>query len=737
MWTKEVQQISAPERNSVSRLAVTMVRYRRRVFAGWLIAVAVGLLGLPHLLGSLLAPPIEVAGSDSQRAGRMLAEGLPTLGDEPAIAVLHSSALTAADPAFGAAIDAGMAALGRAPGVTGVLLMPVAGDPDRTVSLPNAFKPLRPLFHDERAAYLLVGMSGDDRQRQDRSPALQEAVDRAARSASGDAVQGYVISISAFGERMQQAEIHDLMRIELVAVPLAIILLWWWLRTPVGALIPMLIAGASIVTTLGLFSLLTRFFTIDGMLLVGINAVGLGIGIDYALFVMNRYREELSAGAPPERAIGTAMAITGRTVLYSGLLLLLAAVTLCMVRRHVVVQAAIGTMAVVVVTMVATVSLLPALLVSMTEWLGWRPGWMRPVAVTSPDSGRLSRYAAHLMRPPWPYVVGITAALLLAASPMPRMALGVNAEHEALAGTAYLAGHAIVDRDVPGSTSVVTVVLSRPADTAPPDTGPLLAALRADPEVAAATRIDNGSDLTAVLAVPRHTVHSPAVVRLVERIRTEIAPATVPSGIPVLVGGPSALVADILAEISARMWWVIAATLMLTFLVLVVVLRSLLLPLKALVMSLLATSAAFGLMVLLFQRDGGDEVSAVSGGNLIWPQVPLIVFAVLFALSTDYELFLVRRMQEEYLATGDNRYAVATGLQRTARPISLAAVIIAVGFGSLLVSDVTGLQEFGFAAATALIIDATLIRLVLVPALMQIMGRWNWWLPEFRRGAGR
>ncbi|MEU7145107.1 MMPL family transporter [Nocardia sp. NPDC046473] len=719
-------------KDALARLAVTMVRYRRRVFAGWLLAAIVGLFGLPHLLGSLVSPPIEVTGSESQQAGAILGAALPTLGTDPMIAVLHSSTYRATDPPFQEAIHAGKAALGEQDGISGVVSLPIAGDPTPVRRLARTLEPLRPLFHDEHTAYLLVGTSGEDRQRQDRIPAQQSAVDEATRAASTGAVRTYLIGVSAFGQAMQEAEIADLMRIELVAVPAAIVVLLLGLRAPVAAFVPALAACAAVLTTSGLFTLLNGAFPVDGMLLVGVNAIGLGIGIDYALFVTNRYREELAAGADQLRAIATAAATTGRTVVYSGLILLLAVLSLFLVRWHVFAQAAVGAMVVTTVALVASVTLLPAVLVSLTKWLEWRPRWMSRRSPGAGGRGRLTRWAEHLMRHPWPYVVAVTAGLLAAAIPVPGLTLGINLERRALADTPSLAGHAIVDPDAPGLTSTFFIVLQRPADSGPPDVGPLIAALSADPEVAAASSIDDGVDVTAVLIVPKHMPDSPAIVRLVERIRTEIVPAAAPSGVRVLVGGSSALITDILQETVAKMWWVIGFVLILMFAVLVVVLRSLLLPLKALAMNLLATGAAFGLTVLLFQGDTGDEVSGLSGPGLIWPQVPFIVFVLLFALSTDYELFLVRRIQEEYLATGDNRRSVVVGLRRTAQPISLAAAILAVAFGSLLVSQISGLRVMGFAIAAALIIDATLIRLILVPALMQIMGRWNWWFPSIR-----
>ncbi|QXN92841.1 MMPL family transporter [Nocardia iowensis] len=694
---------------------MTMARHHRRVFAGWLIMVAVGLAGLPHLLGSVLAPPIEVSGSESQRASRLMADNLPTLGDETMTVVFHSSVRETAHPMFRAAITAATKALRQEDGVSGVLLMPVAGDPDRKLALADTLEPLRPLFHDKHTAYLMVGATGDDRQRQERAPLLQIAVDRAAQAASNGEVRAYLVGVSAFGHLVQQIEIADLLRIELIAIPLAIAVLWWGLRAAVAALVPVLVAGASIVTTLGLFSLLTGVFTVDGMLLVGVNALGLGIGIDYALFIMGRYREELAAGAAPERAIAVAAATTGRTVLYSGLILLLACTSLFMVRWHVFAQAGIGTIAVIVVTTLAAVTLLPAVLVRVTPWLdSAAPG-------TNRRTGRLARWAEHLMRRPWPYAIGVTAGLLCAAIPVSDMSMGIDLERDAIGGTPYFAGLTLAENEVPGSSGAIAVLLSRPTDTAEVDSRQLQAALRADPDVVAVTAMDDGDDVTAILVWSKQSIDSPAVVDLVQRIRTDIVPASAPSGVSTLVGGPGALAADILIETSTKLWWVIGYVLILMFLVLVVVLRSLLLPVKAILMSLLATGAAYGLTVLVFGHGSGTAA--------LWPQVPLIVFVLLFGLSTDYELFLVRRIQEEYQATGDNRGSVAIGLQRTAIPISLAAVILVVGYGSLLVSRINGLQEFGFAIAAALIIDATLIRLVLVPALMQIMGRWNWWLP--------
>jgi RND superfamily putative drug exporter len=719
-------RVASRRPDALGRLGIAMARRHRRVFAGWLAAAVIGLLGLPHLLGSLTSPPMEVAGSESARAGEVLRAGLPALGNEAMLAVLHSPGLKATDPLFRSAIKASTAALAGQPGVVGVLPLPVAGNPPPPF-LAEVMEPLRGLSHDEHTAYLAVGAIGEDRQRQDNVPAQRTAADDAARRASGGAVRAYLLGASPFGQAVQQTEIHDLTRIELVAVPLAVVVLLLGLRAPVAALVPVAVAGTAVLATVGMFALLTGVCPVDGMLVIGVNAVGLGAGVDYALFVVSRFREELAAGAAPEVAVGRALSTSGRTVVYSGLIVTLAAASLFLVRWHVFTEFAVGTMAVIAATMAASLTLLPATLICVAGRMQWRPRWLRAgtAAPSLASEGRLAGWARHLMRHPWPYAVGVTAGLALLAVPAAGLTLDINLERRALADTAYGQGLAVLERDVPGYSGMTYVLVRRPSSPAEPDTGLLATALRTDPMVAAVTKMDNRADLTALLVIPTEPADSPHVIELAHRIRDSIAPTTAPAGTTMVVGGPAALVADIVTETALRLWWVVGAILALMFALLVAMLRSVVLPAKAIAMNLLATGAAFGLTALLFRP------------AVLWPQVPVVVFALLFALSMDYEMFLVRRIQEDYQATCDNTNSVATGLQRTARPISLAAAILAVAFGSLLTSQITGLRQLGFAIAAALIIDATLIRLVLVPTLMQIMGRWNWWLPTVPRRTPR
>lgn len=729
-------------------LGMAVARHWRVVTGVWLAAVVVGLVMLPVLVSGLSSPPFLVRGSESERARAVLERGFPWFGSEQMQLVLRSERLTVNDSGFQAAIRAAAAAVRRQPGVAAVIVMPLPAAPGSAATLTSVFGPAAGLYHDRRTAYAVVSVRGDSRRRQDRAPAQQRAAEQAARAASGGAVSAYLVGVPSLAGDLQRIELEDLTRIELIAVPVTLLVLLLGLRAPIAALIPLAVAGVGVVIALGVLAALSPLIGVDWMLLIGVSAVGVGVGTDYALFVVSRYREEVAAGAGPHWAAGKALATSGRTVVYSGLVVLLAATSILSVRWATLTQFAIGIEIVIVAELAAVMLLLPAVLMLPTRVLEWRPLTRRPahsalgkalgkaVGKASAED-RWARWSRHLMRHPWPYLLVITAALIMMAVPVTGMKTGIDLERGALRGTPAGTGLAILEREpTRGLGGLVIVLVSRPPGTAPPDIWPLTRALRADRQVAVVVALDNGRDVSAVFAVPRLSADSPQLVDLVHRIRGQILPQAGLAGHDadtrrqVLVGGPGAAVTDIVDEVTGSPWWVIGAVLTACFGLLVVVLRSVLLPLKAIAMNLLVTAATFGLLVVVFQHGAGAGLFGFTSPGLIWAPVPLVVFAVLFALSVDYELFLVRRIQEEYQAGGDNTAAVAAGVQHTARTITLAAIIMVAAFGALLSARVVGVKELGFAVAVAILLDATVIRLALVPALMQILGRWNWWLPH-------
>jgi len=256
-----------------------------------------------------------------------------------------------------------------------------------------------------------------------------------------------------------------------------------------------------------------------------------------------------------------------------------------------------------------------------------------------------------------------------------------------------------------------------------------------DPRVTAAyasVNAENGSTLALVTVVPTAPVDSTEASELVEGLRDEVAPRYAAAGdLEILVGGETAQFKDLGEESLGKLPWVLAIVLSLSFLYLLLIFRSLLIPLKAVLMNLLATAAAFGLTAWVFQDGHLSGLFGFTSVGFVQVYLPIVVFALLFGLSMDYEVFLIRRMQEQWLKTHDSDDAVAAGIAHTARPILAAAAIMAAVFGCFLVADVLELKEFGFALAVAVILDATLVRLLLVPAIMKVAGPWNWWLPRW------
>jgi RND superfamily putative drug exporter len=459
--------------------------------------------------------------------------------------------------------------------------------------------------------------------------------------------------------------------------------------------------------------------------------VGLGLGIDYSLLMVTRFREELATGARHADAVGRTVATAGRTVLLSGLALVVAATSLLVVRIPVAREAVAATVIVAFVAMASALTLLPALLAMSGSWLdrGALAWHTRPEVAR--QNTRWARWAGHLMRHPLPYAIGVSVLLLVAAAPALGLRLGLDIPRTVLADTSTGKGLAVLEQDsFAGATGTVTVLIQRPPGTSPPDTALLTSALRADPDILAVVAAGTNRDSTLLLALPRDRPDAPETVTLVTRIRDQIVPEAIPPRYSVLTGGLSAAAVDLRQEAAAKLWWVIGLALAAAFLFLVLILRSILLPLKAIVMNLLATGASYGLLVLVFQNGLGERLLGFTSTGTIQAYWPVVMFIILFALSLDYEIFLVRRIQEEFHVHGDNRRAVAVGLQATAHSISLAAATLIVLFASLLAVTALEIKQVGFALAVAVALDATLIRLVLVPALMQLFGHRNWWLPD-------
>ncbi|GAA3148139.1 hypothetical protein GCM10010466_43900 [Planomonospora alba] len=702
-----------PERAAgpAGRVGAWAARHHRTVIGAWLLAVAVSLALLPGLARTLGAPSLQVAGSPSARAAELLERGFPDAGAEQVVAAFTSippaasaapTGLRADDPAYLRAVGAALRALAGRPGVGAVhVLPPVAGQ-------------------DRRNLYALVGLTGDATARQRRLADQRAVLRRAVEQASGGAVGVSLVGMTPLFTEVKDVDLADLRSAEAMAVPLALLVLTVGLGSLGAALVPLAAAGAAVAVTAGVLAAAGAGSGPEsGPDTLGLTvacSVALGLGLDYTLLVTARYRQARGRGLDRSAAAGAASATAGATVCWCAVAVALAACALLAVRVDLVRSLAGPAAVAAVAAPAAALTLLPALLSGCDRFLAF--GALPRRRARGGEDG-WARWARHLMRHPWPYLAGATALLLLAAAPLPGLRLGMEIDRSSVAGTD--AGRGLARMEADGVAGLSAVLLPHPPGAPPVDTAALVAALRGDPRVALAVPADNGRDLTVVMVLSDQAPDRAGAAALNARITAELAPRTLPAGQPVLVGGPAALMADLGEASTDRLWGVAALVLSGSLLFLMAAFRSVLLPLKAVLLNLLAVAAASGLTVWVFQGP--------SGTGTVSAMLPVALLTLVFGLSMDYEVFVVRRIAEYRRAGAGDTEAVALGLRHSARTVTLAAAVMVVTFAGLMAGHRLEVRQLGFAVAAAIAIDAALVRLVMVPALMRLLGRGCWWLP--------
>ena len=763
--------ISPPRRSLPTRWGEWMARRRWWVLGAWGAAVVASAVLYPHLMSSLVAPDYSVTGSDSARVSQLLETNFSAAGAEQDVIVFDSDTLTIKDAAYRDTVDRVVAAARNEPWVASVL-----GPAD-----PGA---AGQVSVDGHAALASVGLNGNDRQRGGRASDLQDAV---AAAAGTGPVHAYLTGYSPSANDLTEVENADVERAESVGIPIAFIVLVVALGTVIGGFVPLITAVVSLMATFGVLSALTTVKSFDSFLLSIVTMIGVGISIDYSLFVLSRYREELVKAKrkgrpnPVQHAVGKAMATSGRTILFSGTIVMISMLSLYLVDSPLFHGMAVGAALVVIATLLTAWTMLPALLAALgprvNKWAlprRWRPaeGFEDSRPSSSKPSG-WARWAHMVLAHPW--LAAPAAALLIlfalptfgiklgidlgmsAVSDMPtgkaQLILNESFSPGAMSPIQILASHqgtgslsqddlttidkltTSISKDprVSGAYSIATLLKQTEGEVSPQ----ALARLEKDQTMATVlaqtVNTANGSNRTVVTAVPRAPVDSTEATNLVKDLRNDVIPSYSTSKSPeMLVGGETAQFTDLASETLAKLPWVMVLVLSLSFLYLLLIFRSLLIPAKAVLMNLIATGAAFGLTTWVFQGGHLEGLFGFASVGFVQVYLPIMVFAVLFGLSMDYEVFLMGRVQEQWLRTHDNDDAVATGIAHTARAITAAACIMAAVFGCFLVADILELKEFGFALAIAVVLDATLVRLLLVPAVMKLAGgKANWWVPRF------
>ena len=519
---------------------------------------------------------------------------------------------------------------------------------------------------------------------------------------------------------------------EIIGISAAIIILLLAFGSIVAMGLPIVTALIGLSSGFFLVGLASRLINMPSFAPQFIAMIGIGVGIDYALLVVSRYREEVAQGSSREDSTVRAISTAGRSVFFAG-----GTVVIALLGLWASGIAAIGWLgtagaAVVGIMVAVAVMVLPALLRFVGPYLDrWRvPGVGAPSADST--SGISYRWSRLVQRYPLVCLVVSLGFLLLLAAPVLDLQLGTSdSGNNPTSFTSRRAYDLITEGFGPGANGPVLVglIIDNPDSVAKVQALPASLAGFTDVQQVSAPRFNDDKSAALITVLPKSAPQDHATVDLIHDLRATLRAGFRSTGATPLVGGSTALFIDVGDQQSARLPWFLAGVLALSFLLLMAVFRSLLVPVKAVFMNLLSIGGSFGLLVAVFQWGWFAGLIGVDKKGPVEAFLPMMLFAVLFGLSMDYEVFLVSRIREEYLKSGDNSEAVARGLSVTSRVITAAAAIMVAVFGAFALSDQRVVKEFGVGLACAILIDATVVRLVLVPSLMQLAGRWNWWMP--------
>jgi len=521
-------------------------------------------------------------------------------------------------------------------------------------------------------------------------------------------------------------------------LPAALIVLMLVFGAVVAGFVPLAMAMLSIVIGLGIVAVLAQGMSLSVFVVNMLTGMGLALGIDYALFVISRYREERGAGREKLDAIAASASTASRAVVFSGTAFVVAMLGMLIVPNSIMRSLAIGAIVVGVVSVIAATTLLPALLGLLGDGVDRLriPIVGRRSAAASNPEGRFWGAIVHgvLRRPA--LSLGLSVAILLAAAaPIFGMKIGTGGVSTLPERFESRQGFAALQRDFPGTTaSPVEIAVANAASS--PATEEALAGLRvdlADDPAFGPGRITRAPDGTAVLSVPvQGDPSGEAAIDAVRELRSTVVPnAFAHTDAEVFVGGRTSENIDYIDSATDPALIVIALVLGLTLVLLTTVFRSLVLAALTVVLNLLSVGAAYGLIVLVFQHGFGAGLLGFDQADTIEAWVPLFLFSVLFGLSMDYQVFLLSRIKERYDQLGDTTRAVTFGVASTARIITGAALIIIAVFSGFARGELIMFQQMGFGVAVALLIDATIVRSVLLPSAMRLLGRWNWYLPNW------
>jgi putative drug exporter of the RND superfamily len=700
------------------RLAGAASRHPWWTVAAWVVGLVLAFAIVATALGDVLTTEGRVTSpTDSERAAVLQNERFqPTLAD-----FNHDVTEVVVVRAVSGPIDrATVEQLAKDLRAAGASFVATSSDDTRLVSQEG----------DAEALLVALGLDAEDK---------VDPVVAAVTKVDEDAAYEAAIT----GDFVSDADIEQLSQDDLrngelfFGAPAALIILLLVFGAVVAGLIPLVLAILSIVVALALTAIVGQFFELSVFVQNMIFGMGLALGIDYSLFILSRFREERSQGKEKLQAIEMAGATASRAVLFSGLAFVLAMFGLELVPNTIMRSLATGAILVGIVSVVAALTLLPAVISLLGDRINaGRIPYFGRKASEATESRFWGRIVGAVMRRPVVSLLAAVALLLACAVPILSYKTGEAGISTLPDRFESKQGFLLLNEEFPGQTiDPVQVVVD--GNTESDELKAAMVGLESEladrPIFGSATQETSPGHDLLVLTVPvAGDPLSDEAVAAVRELRSELIPTVFEgSGIPVYVGGSTAEEIDYFDVMDRWLPIVFVFVLGLSFILLTVAFRSVVVPATAIAMNLLSVGAAYGLLVLVFVKGVGNEIFGFQQVDAIEAWVPLFLFAVLFGLSMDYQVFLLSRIREKFSESGDNDLAVSFGVGSTARLITGAALIIIAVFSGFARGDLVMFQQMGFGIAVALLIDATIVRSVLVPASMKLLGRWNWYLPTW------
>jgi RND superfamily putative drug exporter len=682
----------------IEKLAALCHRRRWTVLFAW-IAVVVGVSIVAGAAGNRDVDGGRLNGTDSDKAGQIVDREFPAADGSEATIVFSAADGVAAHRA---AIDQFVDSTRAIPGVTGAV---------------TPFDQQGRVSADGRTAYVPVKLDRDTDGGVDPTGALRQ---------HAAAMQRQGVETEFLGDAFTAGSVPAGEGFGLLAAAFILLIAF---GSVVAMGLPIVTAVAGIVTSLGGVTLWSHVVQTPGFTAQVASMIGIGVGIDYALFIVTRYRAARARGLAEEQAIGEAFGTAGRAVTFAGCTVVISLLGMLLMGMSFFHGLALGTSSAVLVAVLAALTLLPAL-------LGFAGDRIDRFSVHRRRHNGVRETAWHrwsrlVQRNPKRFAVAGFVVLLVAAAPVVSMRLATaDAGNDPAGSTTRKAYDLLAGGFGPGANGPLYIVADTPDAAARVHVADLAARLAATPGVATVGAVvaSPSGRAEAITVIPTTSPQDVRTEDLVRHLRDTVIPA---SGSGAHIGGQTASNVDFADLMSSRLPIFIGAVLLLSFLLLLAVFRSVLVPLKAVVMNLLSIGAAYGVMVMIFQWGWLAGLFGLHGAAPIEPWAPMMLFAIVFGLSMDYEVFLLSAVKEDYDATGDNSHAVVEGLASTARVITAAAAIMVFVFGSFILGDMRAIKLMGLGLSVAVLVDATIVRMILVPATMELLGDRNWWLPRW------